>query len=106
MRKIPHNTPSAKPASGEKIDVDRRRTDWWAILMVLVLTAVGAAIGAFILAPLYWQDHRLDLPGRCLAAAVGAAIALFPGTLLLVAYEKAKELICRRRAESRDHERG
>ena len=98
MSKIPHNSPSAKPPAQKKVEVARKKTDWWVIRMLLLFFGVGLAVGAFVLAPLYWPD-RINFPLRCLGAFVGASLALFPGTLLFGLYEITKDMIRRKWAK-------
>src|SRR6266540_3189249 len=86
------------PESGD----NRRKTDWRALLIIFFVVAIGAAIGAFIIAPLCWPD-RVGFAARCLGAAIGIFVCIIVfGTFFMVAVlfvcvvKKLMAFICRR----------
>ena len=71
------------------------KTDWRGLVLLFAFMAVGATIGAFVFAPLYWP-RRIDFALRCTGAAYGIMVVLFPGLLLLLVLEKLVAAVRRR----------
>lgn len=81
---------------------NKDKTDWAAVLTVLILAISGAAAGAFVYAPMRWPA-RISPALHCVGAAIGMMVFLFPGTLIVHMTIKFANLLGRRLHKDSDN---